>query len=233
MEQIKVLIVEDEASIRKLICRVLSSKEIEVFESENGSKALEMLNNESFDLVILDIMLDDILGYDVAKIIRETDLQLPIIFLSGKKEDEDIIKALDIGADSYITKPFSPAILLAQVKSQIKRTREILNKNSYRNIICNGPFKFDLNSYKFYKNEEEIKLSSKETKIIKFFMEHPNQVFSKEELYTNVWHDKNIDENSVMVYIKYLRNKIEEIPNKPKYIKNVWGIGYEFFIEQA
>ncbi len=158
-------------------------------------------------------------------------MQLPIIFLSGKTEDSDIIQGLNIGADSYITKPFSPSVLCAQVKSQIKRRQEILKDEVSSNFLINGPFKFDLSSYKFYKNDIELKLSSKETKLIKFFMEHPNQVFSKDQLYQNVWHDNAVDDNSIMVYVKYLRNKIEDIPNKPNYIKTVWGIGYQFSVK--
>lgn len=230
MEQIKILIVEDEEPIRKLVCKILSSQGMMVYQAENGSHGLEMINKYNFDLVILDILMDDISGYDVAKEIRKHNLQLPIIFLSGKNEDEDIIHGLDIGADSYITKPFSPALLCANVKSQIKRNKEILQEDNHGNYIILEPFKFDLKTYKLYKNDIEIKLSSKETKLLKFLMEHPNQVFSKEELYQNVWHDILTDDNSIMVYIKYIRNKIEDIPSKPKYIKTVWGIGYQFSV---
>ncbi|AKN32444.1 PhoB family transcriptional regulator [Clostridium carboxidivorans P7] len=230
MEQIRILIVEDEEPIRKLIYKILSTQDMLVYQAQNGSQALEMINKYSFDLVLLDILMDDISGYDVAREIRKHNLQLPIIFLSGKKDDEDIIKGLDIGADSYITKPFSPSVLSAQVKSKIKRRKEILHENTDSNIIVHFPFKYDLNTYKFYKNDIELKLSSKETKLMKFFMEHPNQVFSKEQLYQSVWQGNNSDDNSIMVYIKYLRNKIEDIPRKPKHIKTVWGIGYEFCV---
>lgn len=230
MNDIKILVVEDEEPIRKLICRILANESFLVYQAENGTKALEMINQTNYDLIMLDVIMDDISGYDVAETIRKHGLQLPIIFLSGKKDDADIIHGLNTGADSYITKPFSPSVLCAQVKSQIKRHREILSNNVPSNFIINGPFKFDLNSYKFYKDEIEIKLSSKETKLMKFFMEHPNKVFSKEQLYQNVWHDNEIDDNSIMVYIKYLRNKIEKVPSKPKYIKTVWGIGYEFSV---
>jgi DNA-binding response OmpR family regulator len=230
MDHIKILIVEDEESIRKLIHKILSSQGMLVYQAENGKQGLEMIDKYNFDLVLLDILMDDISGYEVASNIRKRNLQLPIIFLSGKSEDEDIIKGLDIGADSYITKPFSPSVLSAQVKSRIKRHREILHDDIQSNLIIHEPFKFDLNTYKFYKSDLELKLSSKETKLMKFFMEHPNQVFSKEQLYQSVWHDTEVDDNSIMVYIKYLRNKIEDNPSKPKYLKTVWGIGYEFSV---
>lgn len=228
MEDIKILVVEDEEPIRKLIGRILSTQGMSIFLAANGSQGLELVDKHEFDLIMLDIIMSDISGYDVAKIIREQDIKTPIIFLSGKKEDEDIVKGLDVGADGYITKPFSPAVLCAQVKSQIKRNRELSNKEVKGSLLKRGPFTFDYSSYRFFKDSIEIKLSSKETKLIKFFMENPHKVFSKDELYQNVWHEKETDDNSIMVYIKYLRNKIEEVPSKPKYIKTLWGIGYEF-----
>ncbi len=231
MKDIRILIVEDEEAIRKLVYKTLSGADTIVYQAENGEQALEMINDYKFDLVILDILMDGISGYDVATTIRSHDLHLPIIFLSGQKDDSDIIKGLSTGADNYITKPFSPVVLLAQVKSMIKRHGELLQQDISKDFITYNPFKFDLKSYKFYKNDVEIKLSSKETKLMKFFMENPNQVFSKEEIYKNVWHDDCVDENSIMVYMKYLRNKLEEIPNKPKYIKTIWGIGYEFSVK--
>ncbi|EQB88136.1 DNA-binding response OmpR family regulator [Clostridium punense] len=226
----KILIVEDDEAIRKLIYRTLTMEGMLVYQAENGEQGLEMIFNTDFDLVVLDILMDGLSGYDVAKKIRNTNLQLPIIFLSGKKEDQDIIQGLYLGADSYITKPFSPAVLSAQVKSQIKRRIEILNENTDSASLVHGPFRFDLSSYKFYKNDVEIKLSSKEVKLIKFFMENPNQVFTKEQLYESVWNSNEVDNNSIMVYMKYLRNKIEDNPSKPKHIKTVWGIGYQFSI---
>jgi DNA-binding response OmpR family regulator len=230
MDDIKILIVEDDESIRKLIAKILNKEGILVSQAANGRQGLDMLNKYKYDLVILDVLMDDMSGFDVAREIRRYDLQMPIIFLSGKKEDEDIVQGLDIGADSYITKPFSPTVLVAQVKSHIKRRKEILKEDTQTNVIVHEPFKFDLTSYKFYKNDEELKLSSKEIKLIKFFMEHPNQVFSKEQLYQSVWGNTEVDENSIMVYIKYLRNKIEDNPSKPKYINTVWGIGYSFSV---
>lgn len=226
----KILIVEDDEAIRKLIYRTLTMEGMLVYQAENGEQGLEMICNTDFDLVVLDILMDGLSGYDVAKKIRNTNLQLPIIFLSGKKEDQDIIQGLYLGADSYITKPFSPAVLSAQVKSQIKRRKEILNENTDSPSLVHGPFRFDLNSYKFYKNNVEIKLSSKEVKLIKFFMENPNQVFTKEQLYESIWNSNDVDNNSIMVYMKYLRNKIEDNPSKPKHIKTIWGIGYQFSI---
>ncbi len=228
MKQLKVLIVDDEESIRKMIAKILSAEGMLTYQADSGKQALEMLQKYQFDLVLLDVALGDMTGYDIAETIRKQDLQLPTIFLSGLADESAIIKGLDVGADSYITKPFSPSMLAAQVKSKIKRRREIAYVPVDQNFLMRGPFKLDLKTYQFYKKDMEIKLTSKELKLMKFFMENPNQVFSKEQLYHHVWQDTETDDNSITVYVKYLRNKIEDVPSKPKYIKTVWGIGYQF-----
>lgn len=227
MKQLKVLIVEDEESVRKLIAKVLSNDGILTYQAESGKQALEMLSKYQFDLVLLDVELGDMTGYEIAVEIRQKDLQLPTIFLSGKTDESDILKGLDVGADSYITKPFSPSMLSAQVKSKIKRRREISYVPVDYNYLIRGPYKLDLKTYVFYKKEVEVKLTSKELKLMKFFMENPNQVFSKEQIYHHVWQSNDTDENTITVYIKYLRNKIEDDPSKPKYLLTVWGIGYQ------
>ena len=228
MKQLKVLIVDDEEAIRKLIAKVLSNEGMLTYQAESGKQAIDMLTKYQFDLVLLDVGLGDMSGYEIAEYIRKKDLQLPTIFLSGLSDEADIIKGLDVGADSYITKPFSPSMLSAQVKSKIKRRREISYVPVDHNFLIRGPFKLDLKTYQFYKKDLEIKLTSKELKLMKFFMENPNQVFSKEQIYHHVWQDNDTDENSITVYVKYLRNKIEDVPSKPKYLLTVWGIGYQF-----
>lgn len=227
MKQLKVLVVDDEEAIRKLIVKVLSNDGMLTYQAENGKQALEMLSKYQFDLVLLDVELGDMSGYEITSAIRKKDLQLPTIFLSGKTEESDILKGLDVGADSYITKPFSPSMLSALVKSKIKRRREISYIPVDHNYLIRGPFKLDLKTYQFYKRDLEIKLTSKELKMMKFFMENPGQVFTKEELYHHIWQDLNTDDNSITVYVKYLRNKIEDVPSKPKYLVTVWGIGYQ------
>jgi DNA-binding response OmpR family regulator len=227
----KVLIADDEEYIRKLVVAALKSENIDAYHARNGSEALELIKRESFDLIILDIVMEDINGYDVINKIRVQGINTPIFLLSGKSEDHDKIIGFGMGADAYITKPFSPAVLCAEVKTHIKRYREFLaiKQNSIK--IQRGPFVFNLKSHTFYKNNEELLLSSREALLIKFFMEYPNQVFSKEQLYQNVWNDTVIDDNTIMVYIRHLRAKIEDNPEKPKYIQTVWGVGYRFTIE--
>ncbi|AET69881.1 response regulator with CheY-like receiver domain and winged-helix DNA-binding domain [Desulfosporosinus orientis DSM 765] len=226
-----VLIADDEDYIRKLVSTALDHENILVYQAKNGSEALEMIKRISFDLIILDIMMGDINGYDVISTIRSQGINIPVFLLSGKKEDYDKIIGFGIGADGYITKPFSPVVLCAQVKTQIKRYRELLDaKNQYFKIILD-PFVFNLKTYTCYKNEIELPLSSKEALLMKFFMENPNQVFSKEQIYQNVWGDNIVDDNTIMVYIRHLRSKIEENPSKPEYLKTIWGIGYKLSVE--
>lgn len=231
MSKAKVLIADDEDYIRKLVKNVLESDNMQVVQAENGSEALSIIRNQTIDLIILDIVMDDYDGYDVLGKTRAMGIYTPIIFLSGKKEDTDQIIGFGLGADAYITKPFSPSVLSAQVKNHIKRYRELIELKDAYTKLTQGPFLFNLKSYTFYKNGAEVSLSSKEALLMKFFMENPNQVFSKEQLYQNVWKETVIDDNTIMVYIRHLRMKIEDNPEKPKYIQTVWGIGYRFAVD--
>lgn len=227
-----VLIADDEEYVRRLVAASLEGENIQVIQAKNGSEALEMVKQDSFDLIILDIMMGDINGYDVISKIRTMGINTPIFLLSGKSEDHDKIIGFGIGADSYITKPFSPSVLCAQVKTHIRRYRELLDAKDKNPKITLGPFVFNQKTYTCFKNGVLLHLSSKELQLLKFFMENPNQVFTKEQLYQNVWGDTVIDDNTIMVYVRHLRSKIEDIPEKPKYLQTVWGIGYKFAVEK-
>lgn len=231
MEHGKILIVDDEAYVRKTIRVSLQKEYFEIFEASCGQDALELIHNQGFDLIILDIMMGDLSGFDVLKTIRDMGVDSPILLLSARIEDHDKILGFGLGADDYISKPFSPAVLSARVKAHIRRNKELLLSREKSTRIIQDPFLFNLKTYKFYKDNIEIPLSSKETMLMKFFMENPNQVFSKEQLYQNIWGDTIIDDNAIMVYIRHLRIKIEDDPKKPKYIHTVWGIGYKFLVE--
>lgn len=226
MSKEKILIVDDEASVRRLIKKSLSRENMTIYESENGEQTLDLVKKISFDLIILDVMMEDIDGLEVLKKIRSNGINIPILIVSGRNEDYDEILGFGIGADDYITKPFSPAVLCARVKAHLRRKNELVDKP--KTTIDIGNLSFNLNTLKLYKNDTEIPLSSKETMLMKFFMENPNQVFSKEQLYRNIWGDTIIDDNSIMVYIRHLRIKIEDNPKQPSYIQTVWGIGYKF-----
>jgi DNA-binding response OmpR family regulator len=229
MSKERILVVDDESDIRKMIKRALEMENMVVSLACGGNEAIATLKSSSFDLIVLDVMMNDMDGFEVVKHLRNAGVDIPIFLLSGKDEDYNKILGLGLGADDYITKPFSPAVLCAKIKAQIRRCQA--GWSDKNNIIMAGPFRFDCNTYKLYKNEIEIHLSSKEIVLMKFFLMNQNQVFTKEQLYQNVWGDIIVDDKTIMVYICHLRNKIEADPQNPKYIKTVWGIGYIFSID--
>jgi DNA-binding response OmpR family regulator len=219
-----ILIVDDDKNVRMTIKRVLDKENMTYNESGSGGEALELLEKETFDLVVLDINMDDMDGFEVLSTMRRNENDTPVMFLSGRTEDYDIILGLGLGADDYITKPFKPRILAAMIKAVIRR-----NKKTSSNVVLNcGPFKFDTKTMKSFKNGEELPLSSKETALLRFFMENVDIVFNKDQLYESIWNDNVVGDNTIMVYIHHLRNKIEDNPSKPIYIKTVWGLGYKF-----
>ena len=167
-------------------------------------------------------------GFQVIQAIRNQGLKIPIIIISGRKEDYDTLYGLDIGADDYITKPFNPIILGAKVKALIRRSQNGLPGSS--DLIIAGPFQYNTSTLRFYKNGIEIPLSSKENAMMKLFIDNVNRIFSKDMLYELIWGETIIDENSIMVYINRLRQKIEENPGSPQYIQTVRGLGYRFVV---
>lgn len=228
MKNSRILLIEDEDPIRKLIKKILEAEKMIVTECGSGHAALEFIKSEQFDIALVDLILEDMNGLDLISQIHQFDSEISVIILSGKTEDNDKIIGLGIGADDYITKPFSPKVLSAKVKAHIRRSNKLTASNKTYKHLADGPFKLDLSTFQFFKNDTEIILSSKEMLLIKFFMENPNQVFSKAQIYENIWKNQFIDENAIMVYISHLRSKLEDNPKKPQYIKTIWGIGYLF-----
>lgn len=224
----KVLIVDDDAAVRKVLYRVISSNNMDCSSAASGEEALSLLKENRFDLIIMDIVMGEIDGFEVVQTVRSRGLNTPIIILSAKSEDYNTIYGLDIGADDYIVKPFNPVLLGAKVKALIRRDKKA--SSGGQGVLSAGPFSYSTEAMKLYKNEEEIPLSSKENMLIKLFLDHVGRVFTKEQLYEKVWGDSIVDENAIMVYISHLRNKIEDDPKKPEYIKTVWGMGYKFTI---
>lgn len=224
----KVLIVDDDLVIQKLLSKVMLNNGIDPFTAGSGEDALAMVRHETFDLILMDINMGKMDGFETLQEIRNRGSHVPIIIISARIEDYDALYGFGIGADDYITKPFNPILLGARVKALIRRDKysSFNNKSS----IFVGPFRYNMVTMKFYKGDEEIFLSSKENTMIKFFLTHINRVFTKDQLYEQIWGDNVVDENAIMVYINRLRNKIEEDPKKPEYIQTVWGIGYKFTI---
>lgn len=223
-----ILIVEDEASIRKFVRINLERSGFNVFEAETGEEALKIARKEHIDIAILDIMLPGIDGFQVCKILRQEFPKMGIIMLTAKSQDIDKIMGLEYGTDDYMTKPFNPTELVLRVKSLARRVDSSEIKES-SSLLVSKPFKIDTYSRKFFKDGEEIELTPTEYAIAKLFLEQPGRAFKRDEILNMVWgYDFIGDSKIVDVNIRRLRAKIEEDPSKPVYIETVWGIGYRW-----
>lgn len=223
-----VLIVDDDEAVLTMLYKVIRSNGIEADTASNGQKALELVSKKSYDLILLDVNMHGMDGFQVIQEIRGRKINVPIIVVSGRVEDYDMLYGLDIGADDYVTKPFNPVVLGAKVKALIRRSQS--SNPSSSDLILAGPFQYNTSTLRFYKNGEEILLSAKENAMMKLFIDNVNRIFSREMLYEMIWGEAIIDENAIMVYINRLRQKIEEDPGKPKYIQTVRGLGYRFVV---
>ena len=224
----KVLVVDDDISISTMLKKIVKSSGIDADSVSSGEDALLWLSNQRCDLILLDINMHGMDGFEVIQKVREQGIQTPIIIASARTEDFDTLYGLDIGADDYVTKPFNPITLGAKIKALIRRSRSHIPESN--TMITAGPFRYDTASLRFYKNDVEILLSSKENTLMKLFMDNVNRVFSKDMIYDMVWGNAIIDENAVMVYINRLRQKIEDDPSTPQYIKTIRGLGYRFIV---
>ena len=231
MENNRILVVDDDPSVRRIICRVLGSEGISTEEADGGVDAVRMAVSNPYSLIILDLMMDDMDGFQVIHHLRTNGILTPLFVLSGRQAEVDKVLALGIGADDYITKPFNPVVLGAKIKALIRRNK----KAAYNahNFITAGPFRYSNMTLEFFKNEQLIPLSSKENVMMKLFISNVGRVFTKEQLYELVWGNSIVDENAIMVYISHLRNKIEDNPKSPRYIKTVWGLGYKFTVNEG
>jgi DNA-binding response OmpR family regulator len=224
----RILIVDDEKEIRDLIEIYLKNEGYSIFQAENGEDALKILTQHEIDLIILDVMMPKVDGIEACIRIRNEKM-MPIIMLSAKNQDIDKITGLSIGADDYMTKPFNPLELVARVKSQLRRYFK-LNQQVERkaNEIEIDELLIRADTYQVFVRGEEVKLTPREFAILELLAKHPGRVFSIEQIYEKVWNDLFFQsDNTVMVHIRKLREKIEENPSKPRYIKTVWGVGYK------
>lgn len=225
----RILIVEDEVAIADLEKDYLELSGFEVEIENDGTKGLERALHEEFDLFILDLMLPGVDGFEICKKIRETK-NTPIIMVSAKKDDIDKIRGLGLGADDYVTKPFSPSELVARVKAHLARYERLIGSNMPQNdIIEIRGIKIDKTARRVWVNGEEKQFTTKEFDLLTFLAENPNHVFTKEELFRKIWDMESIgDIATVTVHIKKIREKIEMNTNKPQYIETIWGVGYRF-----
>ena len=197
--------------------------------ASDGKEGLDIALKEDFDIIILDIMLPGMDGFDICKEIRK-EKDIPIIMVSAKKEDIDKIRGLGIGADDYMTKPFSPSELVARVKAHLARYERLLTNNKPENeIIEIRGIKIDKTARRVFVNGEEKSFTTKEFDLLTFLAEHPNHVYTKEELFREIWHMHSIGAiATVTVHIKKIREKIEADTSNPQYIETIWGVGYRF-----
>ena len=225
----RILIVEDEVAIADLEKDYLELSGFEVEIENDGTKGLERALHEEFDLFILDLMLPGVDGFEICKKIREIK-NTPILMVSAKKDDIDKIRGLGLGADDYVTKPFSPSELVARVKAHLARYERLIGSNMPQNdIIEIRGIKIDKTARRVWVNGEEKQFTTKEFDLLTFLAENPNHVFTKEELFRKIWDMASIgDIATVTVHIKKIREKIEMNTNKPQYIETIWGVGYRF-----
>ena len=235
MSKEKILIVDDEKEIRDLIEIYLKGEGYSTIKAENGEEALTVLEKEEVDLIILDIMMPKLNGMEACLKIRE-EREMPIIMLSAKSEDLDKILGLNTGADDYLTKPFNPLELIARVKSQLRRYKRFNTKKEIEvkgikeceNIIEIDDLVINLETHEAWKDEVEIKLTPTEFDILVLLCKNRGKVFSIENIYNSVWKQEFMkSDNTVMVHIRKIREKVEDDPRKPKFIKTVWGVGYK------
>ena len=225
----RVLIIEDEVAIADLEKDYLELSGFEVEIENDGTVGLKRALTEDFDMYILDLMLPGVDGFEICKQIRE-EKNTPILMVSAKKDDIDKIRGLGLGADDYITKPFSPSELVARVKAHLARYERLIGSNKpQKDIVEIRGIRNDKTARRVWVNGEEKQFTTKEFDLLTFLAENPNHVFTKEELFRQIWDMESIgDIATVTVHIKKIREKIEMNTNKPQYIETIWGVGYRF-----
>ena len=230
MEMNHVLVVEDDKEIREGVEIYLKSQGYEVFQAADGVEGLEVIEKEDIHLAIVDIMMPRMDGISMVVKLREK-YDFPVIFLSAKSEEVDKIMGLNMGADDYVTKPFTPMELLARVNSQLRRYRRFMeklgDKEENSRIHTIGGREINEDNVEVTVDGEPVKMTPIEYKILLLLMKNPGRVFSAEEIYERVWNERAINTDTIMVHVRNIREKIEVNPREPKYLKVVWGVGYK------
>ena len=230
MEMNHVLVVEDDKEIREGVEIYLKSQGYEVFQAADGVEGLEVIEKEDIHLAIVDIMMPRMDGISMVVKLREK-YDFPVIFLSAKSEEVDKIMGLNMGADDYVTKPFTPMELLARVNSQLRRYRRFMeklgDKEENSRIHTIGGLEINEDNVEVTVDGEPVKMTPIEYKILLLLMKNPGRVFSAEEIYERVWNERAINTDTIMAHVRNIREKIEVNPREPKYLKVVWGVGYK------
>ncbi|EFI42212.1 MULTISPECIES: response regulator transcription factor [Peptoniphilus] len=226
----KILLVEDEDAIRKFVKINLEREGYDVYEAPTGEDGVAIAREVHPEIVVLDVMLPGIDGFEVCRILRGEFPELGIVMLTAKTEDYDKIMGLQYGTDDYLTKPFNPTELTLRIKSLERRLEP--EEHTNKNLIIFPPFKLDTYSRKFYKGDEELELTPTEYQIMKNFMQNPGKALNRDEILNLVWGEDFVGDSKIVdVNIRRLRSKIEENAAKPKFIETVWGLGYRWHIE--
>ena len=224
----KILIIEDEEAIADLEKDYLELSGFQVEIENDGEKGLEAAMNGSFDLIILDLMLPGLDGFEICRRIRD-EKNIPILMVSAKKDDIDKIRGLGYGADDYIAKPFSPGVLVAKVKAQLAQYDRLKGTKKETKRITLGDIMLEPDTRRVWVDGKEKELPNKEFQLLEFLMEHPDVVFSRESLYTRIWGLDSLGNTStVPVHINRLRETVEKDPANPRHIITIWGVGYKF-----
>ncbi len=230
MESYHVLVVEDDKEILDGIGIYLKNQGYTVYKASNGKEGLKIIETEEIHLAIVDIMMPEMDGITMVIRLRERH-DFPVIFLSAKSEEIDKITGLNIGADDYVTKPFTPMELLARVNSQLRRYAKYLEAlkgpASNEEVLCVGGLELNQTTMQTFVDGGPVKLTPLEFKILALLMKSPGRVFSAEEIYERVWNERAVATDTIMVHIRRIREKIEFNPKNPKYLKVVWGVGYK------
>ncbi len=222
-----ILLVEDDISIQEMVEKYLTKEGFQVTIAPDGEEGVLAFLKGSFDLIILDIMMPKLDGLEVVRIIREKSA-VPILMMSAKDTDVDKAVGLGLGADDYICKPFSMIELSARVKAGIRRSTKYSATEKKEEMIEIGDLKIDPINFTVQKNEKQLKLTLKEFEILKLFVKNQNRVFTKAQIYNLIWNEEYYgDDNVINVHMRRLREKIEDDPSNPEYIKTLWGIGYK------
>lgn len=230
MEKYNILIVEDDKEIRDGIEIFLRSQNYDVWKAADGIEGLEIINQQEIHLAIVDIMMPRMDGVTMTLKLREK-YEFPVIMLSAKSEETDKVIGLNIGADDYVTKPFTPLELMARVNSQLRRYMKFSGKTaaseSNDRVHIIGGIELNEDTVEVTVDEKPVKLTPIEFRILALLIKNPGRVFSADEIYERIWNEKAVTTDTIMVHIKHIRDKIEIDPKNPKYLKVVWGVGYK------
>ena len=229
--QYRILVVEDDKEIREGILIYLKNQGYLVFQAENGLEGLKVIEQEKIHLAIVDIMMPVMDGITMLMKLRETNHEFPVIMLSAKSEEVDKIMGLNMGADDYVTKPFTPMELLARVNSHLRRYAKYLSavseEGEKEHIYTIGGLDLNEDTVEVTVDGEPVRLTPMEFKIVQLLIKNPGRVFSADEIYERIWNEKAVNTDTIMVHVRNIREKIEIDPRNPKYLKVVWGVGYK------